>query len=108
MMELEVAMEYRRSSPEARAAWDGMLGMQIPNPNRALDAELRACLSLWSGYAKSGHQMCGTLLEALVAVAKESRLELPRFALLAAFRLSRMLADGTLEGCILIKQNAAG
>jgi hypothetical protein len=108
MLELEVALEYRRSSPEARLVWDGMLGMQIPTPNRALDAELRACVSLWSASVQRGEQMCGTPLDALLAVAKESRLELPRFALLAAFRFSRVLADGTLPGCIAFKENAAG
>ena len=108
MLELEVALEYRRSSPEARAVWDGMLGMQIPSPNRALDAELRACVSLWSASVQRGNRMCGTPLDALLAVAKECRLELPRFALLAAFRLSRVLADGSLPGCIGVKEKAAG
>src|SRR5579871_3393909 len=85
--------------------WDGMLGMQIPNPNRALDAELRACVSLWSAHVQRRHRMCGTPLDALLAVAKESCLELPRFALLAAFRFSRMLADASLPSCIGFKEN---
>lgn len=108
MLELEVVTEYRRSSPEARAVWDGMLGMQIPNANRALDKELRACVALWSAHAENGAKMCGTLLDALVAVAKCDRLELPRYSLLAAFRLSRMLADGTLPAGIVFKEKAAG
>lgn len=103
MLELEVAMDYRRSSLEARAVWDGMLGMQIPTPNRALDAELRACVKLWNARREA---FCGTPLDALIAVGKDARLELPRFGLLAAFRLSRMLAEGTFPTCIAIKKAA--
>ena len=108
MLELEVAMEYRRSSPEARAIWDGLLGMQIPNPNRGIDAELRACVLLWSEREESGYRMCGTLLDVLVAVATHARLELPRYTMLAAFRLRRMLTENTLPGDVMVKQKAAG
>src|SRR5882672_12310623 len=97
MLELEIALEYRRSSPEARAVWDGILGMQIPNPNRSIDGELRACVSLWSENGRSGRGFCGTLLDALVAVAKDERLELPRYGFLAACRLRRLLAEGGLS-----------
>ena len=103
MLELEVQMEYRRSSPEARAVWDGMLGMQIPSPNRALDAELRSCVRLWNARQES---FCGTMLDALVAVARDARLEMPRHGLLAAFQLSRMLAEGKFPPCIGIKKAA--
>ena len=100
MLELEAAMEYRRSSAEARAAWDAMLGLQIPNPTRALDVELRSCVSLWSQRRQESVPPCGTLLDLFLAIAKDYRLELPRFGLLAAFQLRRYLAavvDGSIK-----------
>ena len=108
MLELEVALEYRRSSPELRRR-SGMECSECRSQvQTVLDAELRACVSLWSASVQRGHRMCGTPLDVLLAVAKGCRLELPRFALLAAFRLSRVLADGSLPGCIGVKEKAAG
>lgn len=91
MAELESAMEYRRSSAVARATWDSILSAQIPSPWPALAIELRASALIWQSVAERRPYSCGTLLERFVTVANEERLELPRLAVLAAFRLHRRL-----------------
>jgi hypothetical protein len=87
MSELEILMEYRRSSPEAQATWDSILSTQIPSPNAALGLELRACAGFRAALRARGVMPCGTLLEMFVAKAWDDHLELPRLGLLAAFRL---------------------
>lgn len=84
-------MEYRRSSAAAQAAWDLILSSQIPTPAAALGIELRASVILWRSLEEHDRRPCGTLLELLVDVASDERLELPRLAVLAAFRLRRRL-----------------
>lgn len=91
MIELETAMEYRRSSPAAQLAWDSILSAQIPTPWLVLGIELRASILVWRSLAQQKQSPCGTLLDQLIAVAADERLELPRLAVLAAFRLHRRL-----------------
>ena len=91
MIELETAMEYRRSSPAAQATWDSILSAQIPTPWPALGIELRASVLVWRSLPARKQSPCGTLLDQLLAVAADERLELPRLAVLAAFRLHRRL-----------------
>lgn len=93
MLELETAMEYRRSSPAARAAWDSILSAQIPTPCPALGIELRGSVLVWRSFAVRNQSLCGTLLDQLIGVAANERLELPRLAVLAAFRLHRRLLE---------------
>ena len=91
MIELETGMDYRRSSPSAQAVWDSILSAQIPSPWPALGIELRASIVVWRSLAARTQSPCGTLLDQLIAVAADERLELPRLAVLAAFRLHRRL-----------------
>ena len=72
--------------------WDSILSSyRFPRLAAALGIELRASVLLWRGLEEHDRRPCGTLLDLLFDVALDERLELPRLAVLAAFRLHRRL-----------------
>jgi len=89
--ELEESLGYLRSSPEARAAWDELLALEILSPHKALYVELRACVRLWRRISDGQPDLFPSLMDRLVWVAVAEDLPLPRFGLLAAFRLRQRI-----------------
>ena len=105
MHELEIILEYHRSSAAAQLEWDGILSVEIPHPNPALGIEVRACREVRNKVPASAAIARGTLLDEIVATASSETLRLPQFALLAIFRLrlqyearlSKNQSSGNLE-----------
>ena len=93
--ELEEELGYQRSSLRARDAWDDLLAAEIPSPREALYVELRACVNTWRRITQGKGVVYPALLDHLVWVAAVENLSLPKFAVLAAFRLRQRLLSGS-------------
>jgi len=91
VQELEELLGYGRSSTTARAAWDELLAAEIIIPHQALYVELRACVAVWERISTGQPVVFPSLLDRLVWVAVAEELPLPRFGVLAAFRLRQRL-----------------
>jgi hypothetical protein len=91
VQELEELLGYSRSSLAARAAWDELLAAEILIPHQALYVELRACVMVWERISAGQAIAFLSLLDRLVRVAIAEDLPLPRFGVLAAFRLRQRL-----------------
>jgi len=93
--ELEELLAYERSSLQARDAWDDLLASEIPAPREALYVELRECVNTWRRNTQGKGIVHPSLLDYLVWVAAVENLSLPKFAVLAAFRLRQRLNSGS-------------
>jgi len=91
VQELEELLGYSRSSIAARAAWDDLLAAEILIPHQALYVELRGCVRVWERISVGQSIIFPSLLDRLVCVAVAEELPLPRFGVLAAFRLRQRL-----------------
>jgi hypothetical protein len=90
--ELEHLLGYARSSLRARDAWDELLAAEVPSPRTALYVELRSCIETWTRLSDARRGVYPSLLNRLVEVATVDSLELPHYAVLAAFRLRQRLS----------------
>ena len=91
VQELQELLGYSRSSLAARTAWDELLASEMLIPHQALYVELRACVRVWERISAGRPVVYPSLLDRLVWVAVAEELPLPRFGVLAAFRLRQSL-----------------
>jgi len=68
-----------------------LMNHEAAAPNVGLYVELRDCAELWQCISEGRAMVWPSLLDRMVWVAAEERLELPRYGVLAAFRLRRRL-----------------
>lgn len=89
--ELEVLMDYNRSTLAACQAWDALLASEIPAPRPALYIELRACVQLWNQLSHERRPVFPTLLDRFYRAATADDLSVTEYGVLAAFRLRQHL-----------------
>ena len=91
--ELEILLGYHGSTMAACRAWNDILASEILSPCEALYAELRACVGQWRRIATEQEPVHPSLLDGLLWTAMADDLPLPKYALLAAFRLRQRLCE---------------
>jgi len=91
VQELELLLDYNRSSLRARQVWDALLACELLTPQPALYVELRACAASWTRMTRGLSFVYPSLLDRFVQTADSESLPLPKYAVLAAFRLRQRL-----------------
>jgi|GEM_PF-5153815 len=91
--ELEILLGYHGSTMAACQAWNEILASEILSPCEALYAELRACVGQWRRTDMEQEPVHPSLLDGLLWTAMADDLPLPKYALLAAFRLRQRLCE---------------
>lgn len=92
-VELELAIEYRDSSPLSRQVWDDLVAKLMLQPSELFYRELGECLQLWQLKHMTFASEGTTFLDAFVAVSFSEGLTLSDHALLAAFKLRSRLSS---------------